>query len=277
MILRSGRFRSFSAAYSVVVFPEPVGPVTRMMPLGRRIRPLKCLKSSSAMPSCRRPTLMLSLSSSRITIDWPWLVGSTLTRRSSSFSPSVTLIRPSWGRRRSAISILARILMRDSIAPSSRRGGVALDQHAVDPVADPDAVFERLDVNVRGPQLHRLADDHLHQPNDRCAGFVEDSSELVAGSGLGEVDRRVGEFLQHRVGAFPLAAIVTIDRVDDVLARSQRDIDLAVQDEPQLVQRVEIERIADDDLQRPSSSASGRIAFSRATDSGTNSMTPAGS
>ena len=35
MILRSGRFSSFSAAYSVVVLPEPVGPVTRKMPFGR--------------------------------------------------------------------------------------------------------------------------------------------------------------------------------------------------------------------------------------------------
>ena len=36
MIFWSGRFSSLSAAYSVVVLPEPVGPVTRKMPLGRR-------------------------------------------------------------------------------------------------------------------------------------------------------------------------------------------------------------------------------------------------
>ncbi len=35
MILSSILFNSLSAAYSVVVFPEPVGPVTSTMPLGR--------------------------------------------------------------------------------------------------------------------------------------------------------------------------------------------------------------------------------------------------
>ena len=35
MILRSGRLSSFRAPYRVVVLPEPVGPVTRKMPLGR--------------------------------------------------------------------------------------------------------------------------------------------------------------------------------------------------------------------------------------------------
>ena len=34
MILTSGVFAEFSAEYSVVVFPDPVGPVTRQIPLG---------------------------------------------------------------------------------------------------------------------------------------------------------------------------------------------------------------------------------------------------
>ena len=35
MILTSGVLSLLSAVYSVVVLPEPVGPVTRMMPCGR--------------------------------------------------------------------------------------------------------------------------------------------------------------------------------------------------------------------------------------------------
>ena len=59
-----GRFSSFRAAYRVVVLPDPVGPVTRMIPFGRRIRFLKLLESRvSDRPNCRTPTLMLSLSS----------------------------------------------------------------------------------------------------------------------------------------------------------------------------------------------------------------------
>ena len=96
------------------------------------------------------------------------------------------------------MSILAMNLdAREHGAQQPPRGAVALDQHAVDPVADPDAVFERLDVDVRRPQLHGLADDQLHQPDDRGAGLVDD---FVAAAGLllglGEVDGRVGELLR---------------------------------------------------------------------------------
>ena len=146
---------------------DPVGPLDRAAgSSGSRPR---------ESPSCRKPTLMLSLSRIRMTTDWPWLVGSTLTRRSSSLSPTVTLIRPSWGRRRSAMSILARILMRGQDRAQQPAGGaVALDQHAVDPVADADPILERLDVDVRGPQLHGLGNDQLHQPDDRGTRLVDD-------------------------------------------------------------------------------------------------------
>ena len=69
---------------------------------------------------------MLSRSRIRMTTDWPWLVGSTLTRRSMSLPATWTLIRPSWGRRFSAMSIDPMILMRLTIGPSSRRGGFSI-------------------------------------------------------------------------------------------------------------------------------------------------------
>ena len=56
--------------------------------------------------------------------------------------------------------------------PSGR--AVALDQHAVDAVADADPVLERLDVDVRGPQLHGFADHQLDQANDRGTVLVDD-------------------------------------------------------------------------------------------------------
>ena len=61
------------------------------------------------------------------------------------------------------------------------RRAVALDQHAVDAVANAHAILERLDVDVRGPELHRLANHQLHQPHDRRAGFVDD---FVAAAGV---------------------------------------------------------------------------------------------
>ena len=47
------------------------------------------------------------------------------------------------------------------------RRAVALDQHAVDPVADADAVGERLDVDVAGPQADRFLNDQVDELDDR--------------------------------------------------------------------------------------------------------------
>ena len=50
---------------------------------------------------------------------------------------------------------------------------IAFDQHAVDPVADADAILERLDVDVRSPQLNGFLDQQLHQPDDGGAVLVD--------------------------------------------------------------------------------------------------------
>jgi len=50
MILRTASLISFSAVYSVEVLPEPVGPVTKMMPCGKPSTCLKCSYSRVFMP-----------------------------------------------------------------------------------------------------------------------------------------------------------------------------------------------------------------------------------
>ena len=85
MIFRSGVFSSFRAAYkrsrlSGARRPgdqdDPVRPPDQIVE-----RLVVVLRESELL----NPTLMLSLSRIRITTDWPWAVGITLTRRSSSF------------------------------------------------------------------------------------------------------------------------------------------------------------------------------------------------
>ncbi len=71
---------------------------------------------------------------------------------------------------------------------------------------------------------------------------------------LGEVDRRVGELLEHRVDRLGLrrgAAVVLVDRLDDRFLGRERDLDLAIQHEPELVDRLEIERVVHDDTDDP--------------------------
>ena len=65
---------------------------------------------------------MCPLSSSRMTIFSPTTVGTVLTRRSIRRSPLLSPMAPSWGMRFSAMSILARILNRDSTIVNDVRG-----------------------------------------------------------------------------------------------------------------------------------------------------------
>ncbi|MNC87404.1 hypothetical protein D3C83_31280 [compost metagenome] len=107
----------------MVVLPEPVGPVTSTMPLGRSVMSFQRWWSSSENPSSRKSRTSTSGSKMRITSFSPKAVGS-VDRRSSTSSPSAVrvLMRPSCGRRFSTTSMRARILMRLVIAASTPAG-----------------------------------------------------------------------------------------------------------------------------------------------------------
>ena len=116
---------SVSEAYNVVVLPEPVGPVTRMMPCGLWISSRMCWSQTSPMPrweTCRRPAC---LSSRRSTTRSPLLEGMVETRTSTSRPPRRREMRPSWGIRFSAMSRRAMTLMRDTSSGASSRLGVS--------------------------------------------------------------------------------------------------------------------------------------------------------
>jgi hypothetical protein len=108
-------------------------------------------------------------------------------------------------------------------------------------------------VDIGGPQLHGFLDHQLHHPHHGCAilinGFVvaRDRCRL----GFGKVDRRIGEFLEHRVRRFTFdLTVVLVDRFLDLVARRQGDFDLPIENEPQFFDRIDVVGIADDHLQR---------------------------
>ena len=118
MILRSVSFSAFSAAYSVVVLPLPVGPVTTNIPLGRFSVRATAAATSGGRPrwsSESRPALWLS---SRITTDSPCWVGRVLMRTSMLPSLSRTWKRPSCGRRFSLMSSPLINFSRSATAPA---------------------------------------------------------------------------------------------------------------------------------------------------------------
>ncbi len=71
MTLRSTASSERSVAYSVVVLPEPVGPVTRMMPLARRAAPRKPSPMCAGMPRLSMAKSCLLVSSRRSTARSP--------------------------------------------------------------------------------------------------------------------------------------------------------------------------------------------------------------
>ena len=76
-------------------------------------------------------------------------------------------MRPSCGRRFSAMSMPPMILIRESMrGEQPARRAVALDENAVDAVADADAVGERLDVDVAGAQADGFLDDQVDELDD---------------------------------------------------------------------------------------------------------------
>ena len=111
------------AAYSVVVLPEPVGPVTKMMPCGCATSRSKRANTSPCMPSASRLRRPSDLSSRRSTARSPWALGSVLTRTSTARVPMRSEMRPSCGKRRSAMSSSAMIFRREIRAACKARLG----------------------------------------------------------------------------------------------------------------------------------------------------------
>jgi hypothetical protein len=110
----------------VVVFPEPVGPVTRMIPLDRERKRSKTERSPGDIPMSGRPRMRLERSRRRSTARSPKAVGTIDTRMSISFPPRRILIRPSCGSLLSAMSSPAMTLMRDTVGACHFRGAVTV-------------------------------------------------------------------------------------------------------------------------------------------------------
>ena len=87
----------------------------------------------------------------------------------SMFLPAIFFVmRPSCGRRFSAMLSALMILMRAMIAVHELRGARARDvELAVDAVADDDLLLLRLDVDVARALLHRLEEERVDPADDR--------------------------------------------------------------------------------------------------------------
>src|SRR5205823_7522731 len=123
---------------------------------------------------------------------------------------------------------------RDHRRQQPARRAVTLHQHAVDAVADPDTIGERLNVNIAGAKVDGFLDDQIDEFDDGGVAFVLGSGRRGQG-GLAEIDGRVGELLQHRVDRFRFRlAIMPVDRLDDLFAGGQDRLNVLVEYEGKL-------------------------------------------
>jgi len=107
-------------------------------------------------------------------------------------------------------------------------------------------------MDVGGPQLHRLLDHHVDQPHDRGGVLIHDiACRRVGIFGFREIDGRIGELLEHGVGAFAFyLPVVPVDGFQDGFARCQGRLDLAVQNKTQFFDGFNVKRVAHGHLER---------------------------
>ncbi len=124
-------------------------------------------------------------------------------------------MRPSCGRRRSAIFSLAISLRRrDDGGLQLARRRFLIEQHAIHAEADAEFLLERLDVDVAGALLDGLGDHGVHQADDRrLARHVAQVFEIVAGLLVGSPSASAALF------GF---AVVAVDGVEDFLLGGER-------------------------------------------------------
>ena len=103
--------------------PLPVGPVTRMIPWLWARRRSRTAAAAGARPSSGRSRRAAARSSSRSTTRSPKPVGTSETRTSMSRPATRSRMRPSCGRRRSAMSSPAMIFTRAARVACTRAGG----------------------------------------------------------------------------------------------------------------------------------------------------------
>ena len=122
-ILREVSLICDKPAYSVVVFPEPVGPVTRIIPCGLCRNFLNEDSTCSFIASCDNCNCPAAVSSRRSTTLSPCAEGMVDIRISIACPAIFTDILPSCGTRFSAISSLAITFRRDTSSGASIRLG----------------------------------------------------------------------------------------------------------------------------------------------------------
>src|SRR6218665_1524069 len=161
-----------NAAYSVVVLPEPVGPVTSKMPCGRASSVARRASVSGSQPmlsTSRRTLARLTTPTTPLSPNTPPPLEAGLDARVwRQAAPGNVQMRQ---------QLDARI---DGSAQARRHQFAGMD-HPVDAVAHMQAIVERLQVDVGSAQIDDPANDGVDQADDRrLAGQIFQMLDEIA-------------------------------------------------------------------------------------------------
>ena len=166
----------------------------------------------------------------------------------------MTLIwmRPSCGRRFSAIFMFAMIFTRLMMADCRRLGGLSTSlQHAVDAVPHAEFLRHRLQVDVRRAVAERLKNDQADQLDDRRVGFGRFAFRCQVFDAIDRHgDGALGDLMEHRFDSRAGVCIIVAERNLDFLGRSNHAFHVAFQDVAEAVERFDVERVAQGHGQR---------------------------
>ena len=252
MIPFSGLLSSVSAAYSVVDFPEPVGPVTSTAPCARWNRPAEPLQLQLLHPE------LLEIEVDVVLVQDPQhdrlavTLGSVTTRTSTCRPSTVSPTRPSCGMRRSEMSRSLMILIRETTPGDHPLGHRHLvGQHAVD--AHPDAQLAAAARPSRPGCGSKWMSD---APRSAASAMIECTSLIT---GASSADSRRSTTSSGPAPSSPSSTaswtasskrFIREIRLCDVLRRGDRRLDLEVRHQGDVVGRQHVGRVGHRQHQR---------------------------
>ncbi len=163
------------------------------------------------------------------------------TRTSTSRPWTRILMRPSCGKRFSAMLSRAMILMRLTIAMAKRliSGGSTCDcKQSVDAVADADRLLFVLDVDVARPLVGGFDQNLVHQLDDRCFLGLLGEFAVVGFDPFEQFD--VVALLDEGLNGLAADAEVVLDQPGDFAGAAQYRLDLQTGQRLQFVERIHV-------------------------------------
>jgi hypothetical protein len=126
------------------------------------------------------------------------------------------------------------------LQPLRRR--LHLLEDAVYSKADPEFLIERLEMNIARAEPMGLDKKHRDQANDRRVRFVG-AAEVAPFGDLESEPGRAPDFFGY-IASFFGTAVIFVERLLDFFRTGANQLDLALQQKAQTIDRLDIERIA---------------------------------